>query len=148
MSRKRRHFLFSFCTDNVLRRKIFVVLSRSVSCSQRSSLIPFVFSCCVSTKYSCVVFMRFLQFDDALKTELLCYWCGPYDYLAMLSTCKFWWCVRFLRDAACFAVSRMHSPGGASAFTMEQWNSVWRQCVNVFNARGWPIALWKNASKV
>jgi len=40
----------------------------------------------------------------------------------------------------------MHAPECASSFTMDQWNAVWRQCVNVFNAKGWPIALWKNAS--
>ena len=50
-------------------------------------------------------------------------------------------------NAACFAVSRMHVPGFESSFAMAHWNLVWKECVEVFLARNWPAALWKDCCK-
>ena len=68
--------------------------------------------------------MLLSKLDDALKMMLLRDWCGPYDYIATISTSKLWSCAQFLRSAAYFAVSRMHAPGRESSFAMAQWNYV------------------------
>jgi len=88
--------------------------------------------------------MWFDAFDDALKIMIVRDWCGPHDYLAMVATTKIWSCAYFLRNAACFAVSRMHVPGLESSFAMAHWNLVWKECVEVFHARNWSAALWKD----
>ena len=85
--------------------------------------------------------MWFAVFDDALKIRLVRDWCGPHDYLAMVATTKIWSCAYFLRNAACFAVSRMHVPGFESFFKMAHWNLEWKKCVEVFCARNWPADL-------
>ena len=88
--------------------------------------------------------MWFAEFDDALKITIVSYWCGPRDYLAMVSTSKDWCNAHFMRNAACFAISRVHVPGMESFFTMAHWNSVWKECVQVFSDRNWSAALWKD----
>ena len=93
------------------------------------------------------LFMWFDAFDDALKIMIVRDWCGPHDYLAMVATTKIWSCAFFLRNAACFAVSRMHVPGLESSFAMAHWNLVWKECVEVFHARNWSAALWKDCCK-
>ena len=85
------------------------------------------------------------MFDDGLKMMILCYWCCPHDYFALVATSKIWSCAQSLRPAACFAVSRMHAPGCESSFAMEKWSSVWKECVAIFHVRNWPIVLWKES---
>ena len=92
--------------------------------------------------------MLLLRLNGTVQMEILLYWCGPHDYLAMVSTCKLWSGEQMLRNAACFAVSRMHAPGCESYHTMAQWKSVWEQCVELFHARGWPSVLWKDPCKI
>ena len=92
--------------------------------------------------------MALVHLDESFKNQLLCDWCGPQDYLAMVSSCKSWSDSRDIRNAAWFAVSRIHFPGCESWHAMAYWNTVWKQCVEVFNARGWSVAHWKDSCKI
>jgi len=94
------------------------------------------------------VSMLLLSLHETVKTEILTYWCGPHDFLAIVSICKLWSSAQMSRNAACFAVSRMHAPGCESYHTMAQWESVWAQCVQVCHARGWPCSLWKDSCRI
>ena len=92
--------------------------------------------------------MTLVRVHESVWMEILWNWCGPADYLAMVSTSKLQSNALVLRDAACFAVSRFHAPGFDSFFSMQQWTSVWNQCVDAFRGKGWPVGLWKHSCRV
>ena len=91
--------------------------------------------------------MLLAHVDDAFKNMLLLYWCGPYECVALIQASKLWSCGTFLRGAAFFALSRMHAPGYTSCFAMNYWYSVWKQCKQVFLAKGWPATLWRHSCR-
>ena len=92
--------------------------------------------------------MALVGIDDRVWMEILRNWCSPADYLAMVSTSKLQSNALVMRGAACFAVSRFHAPGFDSFFPMQQWTSVWNQCVDLFKWKGWSVGLWKHSCRV
>ena len=92
--------------------------------------------------------MSLAESNESMKNQILSYWCGPQDYLAMVAICKARSDAQNNRNAAFFAVSRIHFPGCESWHAMACWETVWKQCVELFDARRWTAGRWKNCCKV